>query len=225
MTARLNGSTLHQRRIAASISLNHAADILGVGILTLQRIESGDTDAARAISVDRLLHYADTLGCAPADLFETTTNAATEPTDEAIDPQLLIALLQEHRTQVATKDLATLFNTSNTNIRTAAEQAEHLLSNTGLRLGRTEDRYFLTATRQEETQTLVTALGTATTARAGIDNGRARILKKVLDGQLGHGRQSTYTKTSLVLLTRLGMITTNGRHYAPSEALIYALDV
>ena len=124
MTAHINGPLLRQRRIEAALSLQQAATILGVGTPTLNRIESGDTAAQRAISVGSLLRLAEELGSTPTDLFHTATSEVAAPTKaSAIEPEILIGVLRESTTQVSIHDLAATFSTSNTSIRAAVERA------------------------------------------------------------------------------------------------------
>lgn len=225
MTATLNGPLIRRRRIEASVGLHHAAFILGVGTPTLSRIESGDTPAMRSLSVAGLLRLAEAIGCSPTDLFLDPTPPIEPSTNGTVDPELLIGVLHESPTQVSIKDLASAFAVKNADIRAAAQRAQERLAETGLRVGHRDDKFFLTPTRQTDVTDRLTLLQRTTIGRFGISNGQARVLRQVLDGKLTTGRKSTYTQNALLLLTRIGMLTTTEAGHTPSEALTYALDV
>lgn len=240
MTTSLNGPLIKQRRIAASLSHQHAANLLGVGPVLLTRIERGDA-VHRTVSVVGLLALAEAIGCTPSELFlvdrqqgvhanDEAEEAASAPSDTArpaVTPELLIGVLRETSGQIPLNHLADAFECRNDDIRTAAAQAQILLERTGLRVGTRDYHYFLTSTEQVEVTAVRNRIDTATAARQGMDNGQARILTQVIDGRLQGGRRSTYTNSMLTHLTRLGILdaTTSGNGYQPSEALAYALDV
>lgn len=225
MTTHLNGALLRQRRIEAALSLRQTATLLSVGAPTLARIESGDTDAERALSVGALLNLANALGCAPADLFHDPTTRANVADGGAVDPEVLIGVLRESPTQVSLKDLATAFGTTTADIRAAADAATERLDGTGLRIGKRHDMFFIASTRTTDVAERFTALERTTAARSGINNGAARVLQQVLAGHLVNGRRSTYTHSALALLDRLGMIALTEQGPTPSDAVKYALDV
>lgn len=226
MKTHINGPLLRQRRIEAALSLRQAATLLSVGAPTLARIESNDSDAERALSVGALLNLADALGCTPADLFhDPTAQAVEEAGSSAVNPEVLIGVLQASPKQVSLKDLAIAFGTTTADIRAAADAAAERLSGTGLRVGRRNDMLFIASTRNTDVARRMTVLERTTSARSGIDNGAARVLQQVLAGRLNNGRRSAYTQSALALLDRLGMVTTTDQGPTPSDAVKYALDV
>lgn len=240
MTIGLNGPLIKQRRIEASLSHQHAADLLGVGSVLLSRIERGD-EVHRNVSVFGLLALADAIGCAPSELFldhrHHAAPATVEPdhrapvdtsaTPSTVTPELLIGVLRETSGQIALKDLADAFECRNNDIRAAVSQSQDLLEGSGLRIGTRDFHYFLTSTQHMEVIALRNRIDAAASSRQGMDNGQARILTQVLDGGLQGGRRSVYTNSMLAYLTRLGILTASetGTGYLPSEALTYALDV
>lgn len=229
MNSHLNGPLLRQRRIDASLSRQQAATLLSVGAPTLSRIEAGDTDAQRALSVGALLNLAKALGCTPTDLFlanaQETSSPTTDSTTVAVCPEVLIGLLHEMTTQVSIKDLASAFGTTNAAVRAAAEQANQRLNETGLRIAHRADMYFIAPTRAAEVTRRRATMERTTASRTGIDNGTARVLQQVLDGRLANGRLSANTQASLGLLARLGMVTITERQPEPTEPVRYALDI
>lgn len=243
MTTSLNGPLIKQRRIAASLSHQHAADLLGVGSVLLTRIERGD-EVHRTVSVVGLLALAEAIGCTPSELFLDDRQHGVHPNDKAdeadeeasaqsdtarpaVTPELLIGVLRETSGQIALNHLADAFECRNDDVRTAVTQAQILLEGTGLRVGTRDYHYFLTPTEQVEVTAVRNRIETAAASRQGMDNGQARILAQVIDGRLQGGRRSVYTNSMLAYLTRLGILETNtrGSGYQPSEALAFALDV
>lgn len=231
MTATLNGPLLRELRVQAAVAIDYAAQILRVGKPTLARIESGDTVVARTLTLGGLLDLADLIDCDLADLF--TTPASTDNlsartrtlSGDHVDPQMLIALLHEADNQVSAQDLRTVFGCKSAALRSAAQHAKQLLDGTGLRLIERDDKLVLAPTNQAAAKEAAASLARTHIARLGLDNGQARVLRKVLNGQLKSGRKSTYTRGALGFLSRLGMLTSVKDSPIPSEALLYALDV
>ena len=231
----LDGTFIRNRRIEHNLSVTIAADFLGVRRLVLQRIEANDAAAVRQVTVTGLLHLAKSLGCQPQDFFtvdadddgdapsETAIADAVEPTSAA---SVLSGFLLAKRVQVSVRDIASALDWTRKEVHAAKDALPPLLKGTGIRLAVRADMLQLVPDQYATIDKAVQSDSKSKTDRRGINDGVARVLRRVVDGSLGpSGNHSVFTRSAIATLTNLGALDIQTGAPAPSAALLHALDL
>lgn len=232
----LDGNYMRTRRIASTLSLTIAADLLGVSRLVLQRIESGDEAALRQVTVTGLVQLASALRCRPQDFFDVHQARDGEPSaneQEFDSPSAassstpaarLAGFLLIKRAQVTIKETADALGWTRQEVLAAKAALPEQLHGTGIRLALSNDTLQLVPEEYAAAERAIKADVKAKVDRRGINDGVARVLRSVVRGDLGPGgNHSVFTRNALATLTTLGAIDTTSAP-EPSPALLYALD-
>jgi transcriptional regulator with XRE-family HTH domain len=229
----LNGDAIRQQRIEARLSLTVASDLLGVRRAVLQRIEAGDPDGVRQVTVTGLIHFAAAVDCSPGDLFTrhavrdsvAVADGNATQSEEADAATVLAGFLLAKGKQVSVRDIGKAIGWSRRKVVSAKIELAPRLLGTGIRIAERGDMLWLSPTERPDVDRAVAEHTKDHLDRRGINDGVARVLGQILDGSRGpSGNQSVFTRSAVSTLTSLGALDQTGTSPTPSAALLYALD-
>lgn len=231
MTSTLNGPLIRSLRTEQSISLNHAARLLGVSGTVLRRIESDDPYGGRGVNVHGLTTLAQVLGTDAQQLLrpgrkdQPESQASGNADCADLDSEVLAGVLLGLKRQTRIKAIAEALDWPVSRLMAAQHGLEQALTGTGIVITQRGDLLRFGSVHTGSADKTLNALNKSHGTTFGLPGTTARVLHRIVYGELANGRNSAHTNIAIGQLMVSGALDPVSLTPTPSAALLYALDV